>query len=84
MSTCCENLKWHFVQDAHHARGCEFTYGKCLSCGSHVIHLFHTAVNHDGSYVVVDEPFVSEMLRLEGTELKQFMKQWYDELNDHE
>jgi hypothetical protein len=82
MNTCCDNLKWEFIQDAHHARGCEFTYGKCVSCGSPLIHLYHVATNDAGYYEAVSEKFISEMLKYQGAELKQFMKQWYDELYD--
>lgn len=82
MKTCCKNLKWEFIQDANHARGCEFTYGKCLSCGSPLIHLFHTATIDAGHYQVVSDQFIFEMLKHEGDELKQYMKQWYDDLND--
>jgi len=80
MKNCCNNLKWEFVKDVNHARGCDFTYGKCSSCGSDLIHLFHSTVNNDGYYQIVSPEFVTEMLKLEGNELKQFMKKWYDEL----
>lgn len=80
MKSCCSNLRWEFVQDAHHARGCEFTYGVCASCGSNLIHLYHTTANDSGCYEVVTTEFITEMLKHEGVELKQFMKQWYDDL----
>lgn len=80
MKTCCDDLKWEFIQDAHHARGCEFTYGKCAHCGSHLIHMFHTAAVNDGYYEIVSQDFITQMMKLEGAELKQYMKQWYDDL----
>jgi hypothetical protein len=80
MKTCCNQLNWEFIQDASHARGCEFTYGKCTNCGSHLIHLFYTAVVSEGGYEVVSSDFISAMQKLEGAELKQFMKNWYDQL----
>ena len=80
MKKCCNNLNWKFIQDAHHARGCDFTYGKCTNCGRHLIHMFHTAVNDEGHYEIVSSEFISEMLKQEGADLKQFMKKWYDNL----
>ncbi|HOP23128.1 MAG TPA: hypothetical protein PK055_02695 [Gammaproteobacteria bacterium] len=80
IKTCCDNIKWQFIQDAGHARGCEFTYGKCTNCGADLIHLFHTIGNDDGYYQIVSPEFISQMQSLESNELKQFMKNWYDSL----
>ena len=77
---CCEHLNWEFVQDASHARGCEFTYGKCSNCGSDLIHMFHTMANHE-HYEKVTADVIAKIQSLEGKDLKQFMKQWYDEIN---
>jgi hypothetical protein len=80
-STCCDTVNWEFIQDASHARGCEFTYGKCSNCDSNLIHMFHTLANDDGYYEIVSPEFVTQMQTLEGNDLKQFMKNWYDEIN---
>jgi hypothetical protein len=37
--------------------------------------------NNDGYYEIVKPEFVTKMQALEGNELKQFMKKWYDEIN---
>jgi len=79
--SCCSETKWVFIQDACHARGCEFTYGKCTNCNRDLIHMFHTMANNDGYYEIVKPEFVTKMQALEGNELKQFMKKWYDEIN---
>ena len=78
---CCDKISWEFIKDASHARGCEFTYGKCINCHSNLIHIFHTIVNHDGDYQIVSPKFVEEMLSHQGSELKQFMKKWYDDIS---
>jgi len=78
--SCCDQFNWEFIQDASHARACEFTLGKCTHCGSHIMHLFHTMGNHE-HYVTIDTEFVEKIQSLEGSALKQFMKNWYDENN---
>lgn len=77
---CCDNHNWEFIQDASHARGCEFTYGQCTHCGSHLIHMFHTMGNHE-HYKIVSPEFITKLQSHEGAELKQFMKNWYDEIS---
>ena len=78
MKTCCNKFKWEHIQDAQKARGCEFTYGKCANCGGHLIHMFYTSIVHEGTYAIVSQQFVTEMLNKEGPELKAYMQDWYD------
>ena len=85
MSNCCNNLKWEFVADASSADGCEFTIGKCLNCQANLIHLFYTAVAHEGGYEVVGDAFVSQILNLDGgIEQKEFMRKWYRQLDTND
>jgi hypothetical protein len=82
MSNCCNNLKWKFVADANSTDGCEFTIGKCGNCQANLIHLFYTAVVHEGAYEIVSDALVSQILNLTGKpEQKDFMKEWYRQLD---
>ena len=80
MNTCCNNIKWKFVADASHADGCEFTVGQCENCQAHLVHLFYTAVSHEGGYEVVSAELVAQILSLQGKEQKEFMRQWFRQL----
>ena len=80
MDTCCNNLVFEFVADASKADGCEFSIGKCKSCQANLIHCFITATVHPGSYAVVAEELIAQILYLHGKEQQAFMQAWYRNL----
>ena len=77
MAKCCSELMFEFKADASHADGCEFTLGRCSSCGAWLVHCFQTAVVHEGVYETIDADMSAKIQTLSGKELKEFMRAWY-------
>jgi len=77
---CCDKQEWVYVSDAGHSDGCEYTLGKCNSCGKNLINLYVAASGTENVYVIVSQDFVSKINSLEGKALKKFMSDWYNEL----
>jgi len=73
---CCIKFDWRFVADLRHAEGFEFTLGKCATCGTNLVNLWSDLVLDSQNYIIVDDDFVTQVLRLEGADLKQFLRQW--------
>ena len=73
---CCVKFDWRFIADLQHADGIEFTLGKCASCGANLVNLWSDAVQESQDYVIVDDDFVTRVMLLEGTDLKQFLREW--------
>ena len=77
---CCSRYRWKFIADASHADGCEFTYGQCQSCSSHLINITTTIQPKDNVNVIVSSEFIDALFKLNGRERKEYMRNWYNEL----